>query len=162
VLDGAGSTDADGNSLTFHWSFVSRPAGSIATLSDPGAVRPTFQADKAGSYVVQLIVNDGLVDSAPDAVTISTPNSMPLAYPGPDQTVPRRQTATLDGSRSWDPDGDALTYAWSFVSRPARSTATLKNPTSVNPTFVADRTGSYVVQLVVNDGQVNSTPDVVT
>src|SRR5436305_12164090 len=43
VLDGSGSSDADGNLLSFHWSFVSRPSGSIATLSNPLAVRPTFQ-----------------------------------------------------------------------------------------------------------------------
>jgi len=35
----------------------------------------------------------------------------------------------------------------------------LTNPTTAQPTFVADTAGDYVVQLIVNDGQVNSTPD---
>ena len=162
VLDGSGSSDADGDLLTFHWSFVSRPSGSIATLSDPLAVRPTFQADQPGTYIVQLIVNDGQGDSTPDAVTISTSNSAPVARAGSDQTIARRQTARLDGSRSFDPDGDPLRYTWSFVSRPTGSTAALTNPTSVNPSFMVDTKGTYVVQLVVNDGHVNSIPDVVT
>jgi hypothetical protein len=34
-------------------------------------VNPTFVADKPGSYVVQLIVNDGVVNSAPDTVTVT-------------------------------------------------------------------------------------------
>ena len=38
----------------------------------------------------------------------------------------------------------------------------LSNPSVVNPTFVADGVGSYMVQLIVNDGQVNSPPDTVS
>ncbi len=47
------------------------PAGSGAVLSDTTAAAPTFTADLDGDYVVQLIVNDGTVDSAPESVTIS-------------------------------------------------------------------------------------------
>ena len=43
-------------------------------LDDPTLVNPTFVADVAGSYVAQLVVNDGNVDSAPDTVTITTDN----------------------------------------------------------------------------------------
>jgi len=71
TLDGSGSSDADGDPLTYQWLFVSRPEGSDATLSDTAAVNPTFVVDVAGAYVVQLIVNDGTVDSDPDAVTIT-------------------------------------------------------------------------------------------
>ena len=161
-LDGSRSSDPDGNPLTYSWSFESRPAGSLATLSDPTAVKPTFVVDQPGSYVVQLVVNDGFVNSAADTVTIATLNSAPVANAGPDQTAFVTKTVTLDGSGSSDVDGNVLTFAWSFVLRPAGSTATLINPTVVKPTFVVDRPGSYVVQLVVNDGAVNSAPDTVS
>ena len=86
-LDGSGSNDPDPlDTLTFAWSFVSVPAGSTATLSDPTAVNPTFVVDVSGNYVVQLIVNEGTVDSLPDSVSISTDNSPPVADAGPDQT----------------------------------------------------------------------------
>ena len=160
-LDGSGSSDADGDPLTYSWSFVSIPPGSGATLSNPTTVNPTFVADRPGSYVVQLIVNDGVVNSTPDTVTISTLNSPPVANAGPDQAVSVGATVSLNGSGSSDVDGDPLTYSWSFVSIPPGSGATLSNPTTVNPTFVADRPGSYVVQLIVNDGVVNSTPDTI-
>ena len=70
ALDGSGSSDPNGDPLTFSWSLTARPAGSGATLSNTGADNPSFVADEAGTYVVQLIVNDGEFDSAPDTVTI--------------------------------------------------------------------------------------------
>ena len=123
-LDGSGSSDVDGDSLSFTWSFVSRPAGSSATLSNTKVLKPTFDVDVAGTYTVQLIVNDGTVDSAPDTVTISTENSAPVANAGADQAVLVSDTVQLDGSGSSDADGDTLTFKWSFVSRPVGSSAT--------------------------------------
>jgi PKD repeat protein len=162
TLDGSGSSDVDGDLLTFKWSFVSIPEGSAATLSDPTAVNPIFVVDRPGTYIVQLIVNDGTVDSAPDTVSITTENSPPVANAGPDQTVYVTDTVTLDGSGSSDVDGDALTFKWSFVSVPDGSAATLSDPSTVNPAFVVDRPGTYVVQLIVNDGAVDSAPDTVS
>ena len=164
TLNGSSSSDADGNPLTYLWSFVSIPAGSGASLTGPTTVKPTFLADKTGQYVVQLLVNDGTVSSAPARVTITTTpgNTAPVANAGPDQTVQLGATITLKGSGSSDVDGNPLTYQWAFVTVPTGSTAKLSSPTIVMPTFVADLAGDYVVRLLVNDGKVNSTPDNVT
>ncbi|MCD4811316.1 putative Ig domain-containing protein [bacterium] len=162
TLDGSGSSDVDGDLLTFMWSFTSIPDGSMAILSDPTALAPTFDVDTPGIYVVQLIANDGMLDSAPDTVTISTENRRPIANAGPDQTVFVTQTVTLDGSSSSDVDGDPLTYQWSFTSIPSGSAATLSDPAAVNPAFIVDMPGTYTAQLIVNDGLVNSDPDTVT
>lgn len=161
TLNGGGSNDVDGNPLTYQWSFVSVPTGSTAKLLNPATVMPAFVPDKAGQYVVQLLVNDGKVNSTPDTVTITTTggNTAPVADAGPDQSVSAGKTVTLNGSASHDADQNTLTYDWSFVSIPSGSNATLSNPTAVSPTFVADKSGPYVVQLIVNDGTVNSTPD---
>jgi hypothetical protein len=161
-LDGSGSSDVDGNSLTYQWSFTSVPPSSTVALSDPAAVQPTFVVDKPGTYVVQLLVNDGSVSSAPDTVTISTINSKPVANAGADQEAHVGATVQLDGSGSTDADGDTLTYQWSLASAPAGSSATLTNATTVQATFVPDVAATYVAQLIVNDGTVNSEPDTAT
>ena len=161
-LDGGESYDVDDDELAYFWSFVSVPEGSLASLSDPMAIVPSFDLDASGDYVAQLIVNDGTSDSAPDTVTISTVNTTPIADAGADQTVLAGSVVTLEGSASVDADGDALTYAWSFIVVPAGSGAVISDLTAVAPTFNADLPGTYVVQLIVNDGTVSSAPDSAT
>jgi len=164
TLNGSGSSDVDGNPLTYQWAFVSVPTGSTAQLLNPTNVMPTFVANVAGQYVVKLLVNDGKVTGAQDTVTITTTggNTAPVANAGPDQSVQVSATVTLNGSGSNDADRNSLTYDWSFVSIPSGSIATLSNPTAAAPSFMADKAGTYVAQLIVNDGTVNSTPDTVT
>ena len=161
TLNGIGSSDPDGDPLTYAWTFVSRPVGSTATLTNATAVNPTFVPDLKGPYQIQLIVNDGTVNSAPDTVVITVPNLPPLANAGPDQSTIPRLVVNLDGSASSDPDSDPLTYAWTFLVRPSGSTAVLNDPTAVMPSFTADRPGVYELQLIVNDGTVDSAPDIV-
>jgi mono/diheme cytochrome c family protein len=165
TLDGSGSKDADNDPLTYSWTMVSKPAGSSAGLSDNTQVNPYFTADADGTYVIELVVNDGTVDSAPAtvSVTASTANSAPTANAGPDQTVDVGSEVSLDGTGSSDADSDPLTYAWTLVSKPAGSTAALPvSATTEMVFFTPDVAGTYVVQLVVNDGSIDSTPDTVT
>lgn len=158
-LDGSGSSDADGDPLTFAWTLVSAPAGSVAVLENPTTVAPQLVTDYPGDYVVQLIVSDGTTNSAPDLVTVSTQNAAPVALAGPDQTVVAGQTVTLDGLGSYDPDGDPLTYRWTLSSTPSGSTASLVDPNAAVLSFTADRPGDYVLRLIVNDGWTDSAAD---
>lgn len=160
-LDGADSTDVNGDVLTYHWTLLSQPPGSTTNLSETTAVMPTLGIDIPGTFTVQLIVNDGTVDSAPDTVTITTVNSAPVAQAGPDQTIFVAQSVTLNGNGSHDVDGDLLNFQWSFVNIPSGSTATLVHPTTPTPNFQVDRPGTYQVQLVVNDGYEDSAPSTV-
>lgn len=71
MLNGAASSDANLDPLTYKWALVSKPTGSAAVLSSATVATPTFTADLAGVYVVTLIVNDGKVDSTVTAVTVT-------------------------------------------------------------------------------------------
>ncbi len=93
---------------------------------------------------------------------VTAQNTPPVANAGPNQAVAVGATVQLNGSGSSDVDGNPLTYSWSITLAPPGSSASLSNPNTVNPTFVADRPGTYVIQLIVNDGFVNSAPSTVT
>jgi hypothetical protein len=67
VLDGRGSTDADGDSLRYQWI---APPGVV--LSDSSAPNPTLSGDvPPGIYAFVLVVSDGMSASAPDTVGVS-------------------------------------------------------------------------------------------
>lgn len=156
-LDGTQSWDDDGDTIYYSWTITSKPVDSAAALSDPTLSNPAFVADALGDYVIQLVVDDGWATSAPDWVTVSFNNVPPVANAGGNQTVVVGDTVTLTGSGT-DANGDLLTYNWSFVSRPAGSVASLTGETTPTANFTADVSDTYVVSLVVNDGDVDSVP----
>ncbi len=70
TLDGSGSSDPDGGTPDYAWSFKERPVGSLAQLSSAVVSNPTFIADKAGKYEISLLVSDGTATSLPDTVIV--------------------------------------------------------------------------------------------
>lgn len=163
-LDGRESRDRDGDPLTYHWAFTSRPQGSRAGLSGVNAAVAAVVADVPGRYVVTLIVGDGKALSTPVSMTLSASegNAAPMADAGPDQQVVTGLRVRLDGTASVDPNGDPLSYAWVLASRPAGSAAALQGADTATPGFMADVAGDYVALLTVGDGRLQSEPARVT
>jgi hypothetical protein len=158
-LDGTQSYDLAGLPITYQWSFLSKPAGSNATLSAPTTAKPSFTADVLGDYSVQLVVTDSLgTASSPSSVQVSFNDVAPIANAGSNQSAMVGATVTLNGSKSTDTDGKPLSYKWSMVSAPSGSKAAIANPTAQTASFVPDLPGTFVVQLIVNDGFLNSLP----
>lgn len=159
------ASDADaGDTIT--WSIGTAAAHGTASASGTGTAKaigytPAANYNGADSFVVQVFDGHGGVDSVTVNVDIAPVNDPPVARAGSDQSLRMHSIATLDGSGSSDVDGDALTYRWTLVT-PARSKAVLSNATSVSPTFKADKAGTYVATLVVNDGTADSAPATVT
>ena len=160
AMDGSASTDADKDTLIYKWALISKPAGSTAALTAANTPVPKFTADLVGTYVLGLVVNDGRVDSEASGVTVvaTLANVAPVANAGANQNVvvDAAKDITLDGTASSDFNKDFLTYKWTLISKPDTSVAVLVSSTNAKPTFKADKVGSYVASLVVNDGKTDS------
>jgi len=92
----------------------------------------------------------------------------PVADAGADRNVETGELVTLDGSSSFDPDGDLITYDWSiewgFEARPLDSLLTdqdIGDRNTSSPNFIPDVDGVYVLRLIVNDSHTDSEPDFV-
>ena len=168
-LDGSGSFDADGDELYYLWTFQNVPASSLLVNDDiqnSTNALSEFTPDTDGDYILKLTVNDGgLIDH--DFVTIFAQTGFlrPTADAGADVTVETDyQTDVLDGQASVDPNGDALSYAWSLINSPAGSgltTVDIVERTSPNMMFTPDVDGEFEFELSVSDGVYSHSDNVV-
>ena len=85
-------------------------------------------------------------------------NLIPVANAGPDQTVQVNTLVSLDGSESYDDDGDNDELSYSWVQTKGPKIDSFPN-TSISPTFKPTEAGIYEFELIVNDGKDNSEPD---
>jgi N-acetylneuraminic acid mutarotase len=156
TLDGSGSSDPAGATLTYQWEQL---AGPPAPLSSAVVANPEFYAPSVplggATLTFQLVVHNGSLASEPDTVDVSIKNvnNPPLAYAGEDQIVAESTLVSLDGSDSADVDEDPLTFQWLQIFGPA---VALQDAATAAPSFVAPFTGSsgdlLIFQLAVSDG----------
>ena len=74
------------------------------------------------------------------------------------KSVEVNSLVTLDGNESYVIDGNDVFCSWSLTEKPAGSQSILINPTSVNPSFIPDLPGEYILELIVSDGVGQSSP----
>jgi len=162
-LPGTGA-DGDGTIANFSWQ---QDSGTTVVLTDGDMASASFIAPlvtASEDLIFRLTVTDNGGATGSDTVTVAVlnVNLPPLADAGADENAVTGLVITLDGTASSDVDGDSLTYSWSLTSIPAGSSVTLNRASTALPTFTPDVDGSYVAELVVNDGTTNSTPASVT
>ncbi|MBU1178246.1 lamin tail domain-containing protein [Patescibacteria group bacterium] len=84
---------------------------------------------------------------------VETPNNVPRAEAGSNQSVKVGEKVTLDGTDSSDPDDDQLTCVWDFGDDGQGNGCTI--------THAYTKAGSYTAKLTVSDGRGSSDSDTV-
>ena len=168
-----------------------KPAQSIATLILPGVgmgqlvLDTTLTGAGQASVTVKItsLTNSG--ESVQATATLGL--TKPVSNAGKNQNVLRNAYTSLNGSDSYDPGGNRLTYKWTMISEPCddvgggsghlRAAPLDDNPgggqqdqdqdsfggkTTPRPYFNPSQEGKYVFQLVVNNGATDSAPSQVT
>jgi K319L-like, PKD domain/Bacterial Ig domain/Right handed beta helix region len=131
------------------------------TLGFNPSYNPIFEADFVIEGIRPADGNaDGITVFDAGAFEFISPNQAPIAHAGIDRTVILGSLVNLDGSASFDPDGNAITYQWTQTGGPVVS---LSSPTVVNPAFTAPAVQTptvLVFQLTVSDGFASSSATV--
>lgn len=137
-FDGTNSVDPDGTVSDWSWSFGDG-SGGTGPVTQHAYSRP-------GTYVTVLSIQDntGHERAVDYDETIVTVNAQPVADAGPDVLVAVDENVRLDGSNSYDPDGQ-LSYRWNFSDGESQGTMAVV----VRRFAVA---GIYTARLTVSDG----------
>ncbi|MCF7911715.1 MAG: C10 family peptidase [Candidatus Cloacimonetes bacterium] len=133
--------------------------GLLEDTTDPD--EPSYMVNNLpnGTYLfwVTALFVTGESDMS-EMVTINiAPATAPVADAGDDITAVSGEVVTLNGSGSYDLNGDALSYYWT-----APVGITLSSSSIVNPVFTAPAVTEetdYIITLTVSDGTFFSDPD---
>lgn len=94
VLDGTGSSDPDGDSLSWAWSIASRPPGSNARIDNTTTPTSALKLDVSGRYTVSLTVSDS--KGATGTATLTVDVKRDLLQPSQSLIQPERWYSSAD------------------------------------------------------------------
>ena len=153
--------DTDGDGIPDEWEVAQglNPFDPADAAADPdGDGLPNLEEYRAGTGPYAHDTDgDGVCDGSEVEAgqdPLSPADNIPVADAGTDRELDPT-VVTLDGSGSFDPNGDPLSYLWKQVQGPEVS---LSSRTAVRPTFLATRWGDYRFELTVSDGKAHSLP----
>ncbi len=155
-LDASGSSDADGDTLTYTWQ---QTAGTSVSLTNANSAVASFSVPEVNSdetLSFEVTVSDG---EASDTATLA----VAILAVEPENQAPEAVVAAVDGLQSIgttvyldardssDPDGDTLTFNWTQVSGP---TVSIDNANQARASIVVPElevSESATFQVVVTD-----------
>ena len=141
TFSGAASSDPQNSALTYVWSFGDNTTGTGAA--------PSHSYAAVGSYPVSVTATDTLGLSATATTTATITAQAPAANAGGPYTTSVGSPVAFDGSKSSDPQGQTLTYAWDFGDGTTGSGAQQSHFYSTH--------GFYTATLTVTDSTYNLT-----
>ncbi len=157
TLDASPSFDPDGDPLRYNWFQLS---GTAVDLRNSNTARPSFVAPQvSGTLTFSVTVADASSSSDAASVIVTITNQPPVADAGDDQEVLAGDVVQLSATRSFDPDGEGISYSWAQISG---SPVEINVPTSDEVSFTAPSFNERLAfMLTISDGEASSTDTVV-
>lgn len=144
---------------------------------EPGFIRAAFSHFEAqsGSGVIATLWFEGITgdsdvdihdfkfnttiinDLTDGMITVIGGDQLPVADAGEDFSVNEDEQATLDGSNSYDPEGENITFEWITPDEIVLNDNNISQPEFTAPQVTEDT--EFTLTLIVNDGNHNSLPD---
>jgi PKD repeat protein len=152
AFDASSSNDVDGTIVSYIWSFGDETAASgitvVHTYANSGLFNVTLTViddEGASGSVVQSIQVKNVDNILPEA-------SISLNV----ETADINEAVSFDGSRSFDSDGNIVSYSWDFGDG--------KSATGAQVDHKYDRSGVFTVKLTIsdNDGAIVEKTSVIT
>ncbi|WP_211656200.1 PKD domain-containing protein [Planococcus alpniumensis] len=142
------ASDADGDELTYQWSYQEPRTRTWIDFSTDE--NPVQDFPIKGKWHLRLIVSDPYTST-----TVTNDFWVVNRAPIPEfdwnpSTIFKGTTVSFENESS-DPDKDPLTYQWAY-QEPGTSTW-VDFSTTENPSLVLDKKGSWNVRLTANDGE---------
>jgi PKD repeat protein len=137
TVDGTGSTDPDGDTLTYAWDL-----DNDGQFDDAMAAMASVSFPDNGTFTVALQVSDGVFSST-DTAIVTVGNVAPSVNAGSDQSATEDTPVSFSGSFT-DPGADTHTFEWNFGDGGTASG-------TLTPTHVYTTPGNYTVTLTVTD-----------
>ena len=151
ILTGMATGNGGASISSTVWSQTSGP--NTAAIANPSGLTTSVTGLVQGTYTLQLLATDNNGLSATATVTIivtTSTNQPPIANAGFDQTITLPvNSVSLDGTRSFDPDGTIVAYNWNRTSGPGAITIT--NANTPTPAIYGLQAGLYIFELTVTD-----------
>lgn len=162
TLDGSASYQPGGGSFTYAWTIT--PGPSTPAITGANTATPTLSALVQGTYQVTLTITNASGGTAVSSVTVTvnaaiSPNPVANAGGSKSMTLPDN-SATLDGSASYNPAGGSLTYAWSKIAGPGAFA--ISGATTAKPVIGGLSKGVYQVGLTVTNAQGLTATDIIS
>lgn len=164
-LNAIPDTITEGEFTTLTWSALHADTVTLSGYGQVNAEGSLLMAPKSTTTYTLTATNaqgsvTATVTVTVNPIIIEPPNTDPVANAGIDLQVNEGEHTTLDGTGSFDPDGDALTYQWDQIGGPSVS---LSGADTATPSFNALTHGDvYTFRLIVRDGRGGVSSDTVT
>lgn len=129
------------------------------TIMDPETAQILYNDSIAVIKQVTKLIFSPFNKELAFSLRFSSPYNDPIAIAGIDQRIPFPDTVHIDGSNSYDPMGESITFFWELLSKPDESHIHITDPHAQDFYLSPDKPGIYRFLLSIETPSAQSLPD---